>query len=288
MFPLDLKGLTAALDNGSVDLADGAGNVVGVIPPRWPGRRRAAVPSARTRTPPSSPTSWSPAAVPRRCGSARPSWLECPRAGLPRHCGPDVTMPSQGRTYAESDDGVPETGNYSGDEVDTARVATFGRDTYTTSRSWTCPLQHIPGELPHHLGLADDVRLGRPVYRPRHSEAYQVTGASAPSQSMTYPAPPTAPPTRSQPGRRPRPPAITTPRRPTGGGRAGQPGFDPAGVNLLNQWTANVCGLRNYGFAVQTSLANPSQALKIDSYNSTRDYRLAGRRLPGTASPTCG
>ena len=33
MFPLTLKGLTASLDGGSVDLTDSAGSVVGVIPP---------------------------------------------------------------------------------------------------------------------------------------------------------------------------------------------------------------------------------------------------------------
>ncbi len=146
VFPLDLKGLTATLDNGSVDLADGAGNVVGVIPPAvaWSGAVRPSGFGANKNTSQLTYQLVTSNGAPALQMTLDPSWLNAPGRVFPVTVDPSITMPNQGSTYAESDNGVPETGNYSGDEVDPLVSPPSAATPITTSRSWTCPASTHP------------------------------------------------------------------------------------------------------------------------------------------------
>ncbi len=290
VFPLDLKGLTATLDNGSVDLADGAGNVVGVIPPAvaWSGAVRPSGFGANKNTSQLTYQLVTSNGAPALQMTLDPSWLNAPGRVFPVTVDPSITMPNQGSTYAESDNGSPETGNYSGEQTDDVGVATFGSDTYNditfvdlSSVNTTLANYHITsGSLMMFDSWA--AQCSSPIT----ATAYQVTGAWAPSQSMTYPGPAygtadaqwTGTASSAACGNNP---LSTQP----GAGSWVSLAFNPAGVSLLNQWTANTAGVSNYGFAVQTSLTNPSQAVQFDSYTATGITGSQGGNCTGSCQP---
>ena len=284
-FPLTLNGLTATLDGGSVDLTDGAGNLVAVIPP------------AVARSGPvdlSSPDSQASSTLtyqlvtqngaPALQMSLDPAWLNAPGRVFPVIVDPTVHLDTQGSDYAQSNNGSAQTANNSGSVFLPSGTTTTSGTTYQDidflnypSVGSTYANDHLTSAS---LNLFD--AYAAQCTTADTVTAYQVTGSWSPSSSLTYPGRRTRPRTPSGPARRPRLPARTPPGSPGQGGWVSLP-MNSAGLGLLNQWTAN--SGTNSGFAVLTSLTNSQQYMQFDSYNDGSVSTSQGGNCSGDCRP---
>ncbi|HTU07623.1 MAG TPA: DUF6531 domain-containing protein, partial [Trebonia sp.] len=192
VLPLTLKGLTASLDGGSVDLTDSAGNVVWVIGPATisSGTANAPVPGSQA---PSQPawqlvTSGGAPALEMTLDS---SWLDAPGRVFPVTADWSVSAATPGSTYAESENGTSETADNGG-----SALLPSGTTTNSDGTSKNIDFLSFPplggwptGEhvVTASLNLFD-------VYAAQCSaatsvSAYQVTGARPGRGPLTYPGP---------------------------------------------------------------------------------------------------
>ena len=131
VFPLTLKGLTASLDGGSVDLADAAGTVVAVIPPAV--ARSGPVNLADPDSQASSQLTYqlvTEDGAPALEMSLDPSWLDAPGRVFPVIVDPSVRVDPQGSDYAQSKGGTAQTANNSGSTFLPSGTTTTSGSTY--------------------------------------------------------------------------------------------------------------------------------------------------------------
>jgi large repetitive protein len=192
VLPLTLKGLTASLDGGSVDLTDSAGNVVWVIGPAAvsSGTATASVPGSQA---PSQPawqlvTSGGSPAVEMTLDS---SWLDAPGRAFPVTASWSVSAATPGSTYAESENGTAETADNGG-----SALLPSGTTTNSDGTSKNIDFLSFPplGGWPtgEHV-VAASLNLFD-VYAAQCSaatsvSAYQVTGSRPGRGPLTYPGP---------------------------------------------------------------------------------------------------
>ena len=131
MFPLTLKGLTASLDGGSVDLTDSAGDLVAVIPPAV-----ARSGSGGPVDPDSQASSQltyqlvTANGAPALEMSLDPAWLNAPGRVFPVIVDPTVHLDPQGSDYAQSQNGTAQTANNSGSVFLPSGTTTTSGTTY--------------------------------------------------------------------------------------------------------------------------------------------------------------
>lgn len=285
VFPLNLTGLTATLNGGSVDLTDSAGHVVGVIPPAT--ARSGAVNLADPGSQQTSQLTYqlvTSNGTPALEMTLDPSWLNAPGRAFPVTVDPTVTLDDQGTSYVESYNGSPETGNNSGSEFLPSGTATWSGVTYNdidfvdlASVNTSLAGYHVTsGSLMMFDAWADQCSTAD------SATAYQVTSAWTPSQSLTYPGPAYGTADAQWTGTASTAACYNDNALP-GQGSWLSLAFNSAGVSLLNQWTAN--SGTNDGFAVVTSLSSSSDAMSFDSYNDSNVSSSQGGNCTGDCRP---
>jgi hypothetical protein len=271
VFPLTLKGLTASLAGGSVQLTDSTGHVAGVIPPAVArsGPGNAAVPGAQA----SSQLTYQLGTfngAPALQMTLDKAWLDAPGRVFPVTVDPTVYLGPQATTYAESQNGTAQTQNNSGSWFLPSGTVT---DTGTTYKdidflSFSGLGSSLSGDYITSASL--DLFDSQAVQCTTAGQvaAYQVTGAWQASAAMTYPGPAYGTKLAQWTG--------TAPARAcsNSSGQLGQGGwislaFNSAGLNLLNDWTSGTA-IPNYGFAVAPSLTDQQQFKVFDSVKRFR------------------
>ena len=240
VFPLALKGLTASLDGGSVDLADSAGTVVAVIPPATArsGPVNLSVPDSQA----SSQLTYqlvTDGGAPALEMSLDPSWLDAPGRVFPVIVDPSVNAAPQGSDYAQSKGGTAQTANNSGSTFLPSGTTTTGGSTYDDidfldySALGTSDLDDNVQSASLHVfdAYASQCTTSESV------TAYQVTGSWTPSTSMTYPGPAYKTEDAQWTGTAPAAACSNTSGLTGKGGWLALP-FNSSGIGLLNQWTA--------------------------------------------------
>jgi RHS repeat-associated protein len=278
VFPLRLTGLTPSLHGGSVDLTDGAGKVVWVIPPAVARSGRAASVLAYHLV--------TYDGAPALEMTLSKSWLGAKGRAFPVVVDPTIYPGAYGSTYVESDNGAPETADNGGSEFLESGTATFGSDTYQgiSFLDLSGELESaIPGDQVTSASLyLFDVSADQ-CTSPVTVNAYQVTQSWSASDTLTYPGPSYG----TQDGQ-----WIGTPASDACANQGATPGlggwinldFGAAGLSLLNDWTTST-GPADDGFAVWSSLTDPTQGLEYDSSNETDVSSSDGGDCTGTCNP---
>ena len=289
VFPLTLKGLTASLADGSVELTDSSGKVAGVIPPAVArsGPGNAALPGGQA----ASQLTYqlvTQNGAPALEMTLDQSWLDAPGRVFPVTVDPTVYLGPQATTYAESQNGTAETGNNSGTWFLPSGTVTDSGTTYKDIDflNFSGLGSSLSGDYitSASLGLFDSqaaqCTTAGEVY------AYQVTGAWQPSTAMTYPGPAYGTKDAQWTG--------TAPSRAcsNSSGQLGQGGwislgFNSAGLALLNDWTSGTA-IPNYGFAVAPSLTDPQQFKVFDSAAASNLSSSQGGDCTGVLQPVLG
>ena len=284
-FPLTLKGLTASLSDGSVDLSDSSGTVVDVIPPAV--ARSGPVNLARPDSQASSQLTYqlvTSNGAPALQMTLDPAWLNAPGRVFPVTVDPTVLTDPQGTDYAQSVNGTPQTANNSGSQFLPVGTTTSGSTTYKDIAF--LDYSSLGSNFPNaHLTAANLKMFATWASQCTAADtltAYQVTGSWAPSQSLTYPGPAYGTQDATWSGTAP-PDACANTSGETGyGGWVVLP-MNSAGLSLLNQWTANSAA--NYGFAVVSSLTSPAGFMQFDSYNDSNVPTNQGGVCHGDCRP---
>jgi YD repeat-containing protein len=288
VFPLTLKGLTASLDGGSVDLTDAGGAVVAVIPP------------ATARSGPASPASPGSQAssqltyqlvtengAPALEMSLNQSWLDAPGRVFPVVVDPSVNVDPQGSDYAQSKSGTAQTANNSTATLLPSGTTTTSGSAYDDIAFLDYSALGTTSEKNYHVTAASLWMFDAYASQCTTSEsvtAYQVTGSWAPSQSMTYPGPAYATADAQWTGTAPSAACSNTTGETGKGGGLTLP-FNSAGIALLNQWTAGSASDPNYGFAVVTSLSSAQAYKELDSFSDSNVASTQGGNCTGNCQP---
>jgi Domain of unknown function (DUF6531) len=285
VFPLTLKGLTASLDGGSVDLADAAGTVVAVIPPAV--ARSGPVNLADPDSQASSQLTYELVTEdggPALEMSLDPSWLGAPGRVFPVIVDPSVRVDPQGSDYAQSKGGTAQTANNSGSTFLPSGTTTTGGSTYDdidfldySALGASYAGDHVTAAS---LNLWD--AYASQCTTSESVTAYQVTGSWTPTTSLTYPGPAYSTADAQWTGTAPSAACSNTSGLTGKGGLLTLP-FNSSGIALLNGWTLNT-GV-NDGFAVVTSLTNSAAYKQFDSYNDGNVASTQGGGCVGDCRP---
>jgi large repetitive protein len=287
VFPLKLTGLTASLHGGSVDLTDGAGKVVWVIPPAV--ARSGPAGRAGTGAQASSVLAYhlvTSGGGPALEMTLSKSWLDVRGRVFPVVVDPTIYPGAEGSTYVESDNGTPETQDNGGSQFLESGAATFGSDTYQgiSFLDFSGELEgQIPGAHVTSASLYLFDAAANQCSSPVTVNAYQVTQSWSPSSSLTYPGPSYGTQDATGTGIAPSDACASDGSSPGLGGWI-YLDFGAAGLALLNGWTT-ASGPADDGFAVLSSQTDTTQGLEFDSSNDVSVPSSDGGDCTGTCNP---
>jgi len=287
VFPLKLTGLTATLDDDSVDLSDSAGNVVWVIPPAT--ARSGPVNLGEADSQASSQLSYQLVTYnggPALQMSLDSSWLSAPGRVFPVTVDPTFSPNPVGSTYVESKNGTAETANNGGSEFLPSGTVTTSNGTFDDIDFLDFSGQ-VGDQIPNqHVTAASLYLFDVWAYQCTYSEdvyAYQVTSSWSPSSSLTYPGPSYGTKDAQWTGTASSRACSNTSGLP-GQGAWISLGFNSSGLTLLNDWTLGQ-PVPNDGFAVAPSLTDEQMWKQFDSANDGNILSSQGGNCTGNCEP---